>query len=384
MPWLETDTMQQRVQFIGAYSTKLYSMTELCQRFGISRTTGYKWIKRFESEGLIGLQECSRAPHHIPHQTTEEIIQLILELKKHRPTWGPKKLRHRLQSLYPTIVLPAFSTIGDILKRHGCVRQRNRRTPPKHPQYPIVKMDAPNRVWCIDFKGEFLLNHPKRQYCYPLTVTDGYSRYILCCKALPSTKQEGVIPIFERLFSAYGLPEAILSDNGVPFATTAIHGFSKLNIWWLKLGIRHEKIMPGHPEQNGRHERMHRTLKDETTTPPEKTFPMQQRSFLEFVWYFNHVRPHEGIDFQTPNDLYAPSDKRLPKALKEPEYPDYYEVRIVSDNGYIRLHNGSIFLSSTLAGETVGLYEKEDKIWSIYFYDFLLGRVHEEERTLII
>ena len=257
MPWQETLLMDQRVQFIADYQRDVASVAELCARFGVSRKTGYKWIDRYEAEGAPGLTDRSRRPHGCAHQTEERIVTALLDARRHHPTWGAKKLLRILAKRYPTWPLPARSTASDLLQRHGLVTHRRRRQFPSHPGRPLTPMTAPNEIWTADFKGQFLTRNGL--YCYPLTIVDGFSRYLLACQGLVSTRVALARSVFQRLFTEHGLPRIIRTDNGVPFATTALGRLSLLSVWWIRLGIYPELIEPAHPEQNGRHERMHRT-----------------------------------------------------------------------------------------------------------------------------
>jgi putative transposase len=380
MPWKKTDPMCERMQFVAAYLSGLYSMTELCERAGIKRNTGYKWIRRYEAEGLPGLQEKSRAPKHCPHKISPEIEALLLEAKRAHPSWGPRKILPWLSRQRPDLVLPAASTAGELFKRAGLVQRKRRHRTHRHPGSAPLRAESPNEVWTADFKGQFKTQDGL--YCYPLTVADAHSRYLLACAARLSTKQVEARPIFESLFRDYGLPQAIRTDNGSPFATPAFCGLSKLSVWWIKLGIRHQRIEPGRPEQNGAHERMHRTLKAETTRPPERDQQAQQERFDRFCAEYNQERPHEALSQQTPASRYRGSERAMPERLPEPEYPGHFEVRRVSRAGTFRFKHRQLFLSDTLLEEWIGLEETEDGIWSLYFYDVLLARLDEREYQL--
>lgn len=278
MPWNETTKMRERVRFAGDLERGLFTMKELCQRYGISRVTGYKWAQRYEEQGLDGLKDRSRAPLHCPHRVESEVVELLAQARRHHPFWGPRKLLAWLARRELRQHWPSASTAGEILKRLGLVKLRRRRRPIAHPGRPVTQPTHPNQLWTADFKGQFKTRDAL--YCYPLTVADSYSRYLLGCRALRSTKSRGTKAAFQRLFQDYGLPEAIRTDNGTPFASgNAIGRLSRLSVWWLKLGIRPELTQPSHPEQNGSHERMHRTLKAETTRPPAATRPAQQKKF---------------------------------------------------------------------------------------------------------
>ena len=373
MPWSERSTMDQKRLFIKDYQRSAFSMAELCRRYGISRPTGYKWVDRFETAGMPGLDERSRRPHGCSHETAIEVTEAILEVWRKHPFWGPKKLLAVLRRRHPRVPWPARSTIANLLTRHGLVERRRRRTYPGHPGKPIQSMDAPNDTWCIDFKGQFKTGDG--QYCYPLTVTDGCSRFILGCQGLPSTAHAGTKPVLQRVFQEYGLPTIIRSDNGVPFATAAIGRLSRLSIWWIRLGIYPELIEPGHPEQNGRHERMHKTLKQETTRPPAATRRSQQRRFDSFRTEFNDERPHEALDQHTPASRYRPSQRRCPSRLPPIEYPAHFETRLMSGNGGFRWAHRRVPLSHLLEGQYIGLEEVDDGIWDVYYSYVRLGQM---------
>ena len=377
MPWQQTEPVTERTRFILAYEDGLFSMHELCTRFCISRKTGYKWLGRYRAEGLAGLNDQNKRPKHCPHQTDPKVEALLVAARKSHPRWGARKLIAYVARRNPDIALPAPSTASAILKRHGLIDSRRKRRRGRHPGTTPLETSAPNQVWGADFKGQFLMGNGI--YCYPLTVTDAHSRYILSCKGLPSVKQKGTFPVFEGLFYNYGLPDAIRTDNGVPFATTAICGLSKLSVWWIKLGIDHQRIEPGQPQQNGRHERMHRTLKAETTRPPERNMKRQQKRFDAFTEEFNQERPHEALDYETPSVNYNPSLRPMPAALPKPQYPAHFEVRLLSKDGNIRFKNRQFRVSGALAHERLGLEEVDDGVWSMYFYDVLLARLDERD-----
>lgn len=381
MPWTETDAVTQRHKFILAHQEGLFSMTELCLRFGISRKTGYKWLGRYREEGLDGLRDRSRAPAHSPHRTPEPVCELLVEARRAHPRWGPRKLLDYLRPRHPDVDLPAPSTVGDLLKREGLVEPRRRRRRPTHPGARPLAAEAPGQVWSADFKGEFRLG--SGAYCYPLTVQDGYSRYLVACHGLPSTALAGTRAVFERLFHAWGLPERIRTDNGSPFACTrALAGLSSLSAWWIQLGITPERIEPGCPQQNGQHERMHRTLKAEATRPPGATPPEQQRRFDDFLWEFNEVRPHQSLDGAVPASRFAPCARAMPSRIPSPDYPGHAEVRLVSSQGSIKFKNQVVFVSGSLAGQHVALEETDDGIWEVTFYHVLLARYDERTKRL--
>ncbi len=375
MPWSETSTMDQKRLFIQDYMRGSFSMAELCRRYGISRPTGYKWVERFEAEGLPGLEERSRRPQGCSRATALEATEAILELRRRHPYWGAKKLLAILGKRHPTVVWPAKSTVCDLLSRHGLVKKRRRQKYPGHAGKPAPSMDAPNDTWCVDYKGEFKTRDGK--YCYPLTASDGCSRYLLGCQALRSTAHKGAQPVFQRLFREYGLPEGILSDNGVPFATLAIGRLSRLSVWWIRLGIHHKLIEPGHPEQNGRHERMHRTLKQHTALPPAATLRGQQQRFNRFRTEFNEERPHEALNQETPASRYESSPRELPSKLPPIEYPDHFEKRAVGPNGGFKWFGTDVSLSHLLERQYIGLEEVGDGIWGVYYSHVRLGQMDE-------
>ena len=380
MPWRETSPMDQRTRFIADHLRETQTITELCDRYGVSRKTGYKWIARYLRLGPAGLEEHSRRPHRAPNQTADEIVAAILEARQRHPGWGGKKLRALLQRRHPRWTLPGRSTVCDILRRHGLVPTRRARRRLGHPGKPTTIMGAPNAVWCADYKGQFKTGDGR--YCYPLTVTDGFSRFLLGCQGLGSTAGAEAQPVFTRLFKEYGLPLRIRTDNGVPFATTTLARLSKLSAWWVRLGILPEFIEPGRPDQNGRHERMHRTLKAATTRPAAGSLGAQQRRFNAFREEFNHVRPHEALEQQTPAACYYPSPRPMPDRLPPLEYPDRFEVRYVSANGGIRWNHRWVNVSTVCVGEYVGLEEIDDGIWNVYFGPLRLGRLLERHMRI--
>lgn len=380
MPWRESDVVTERLKFIAAHGSGLYGMTELCTRFGISRKTGYKLVARYEQDGVAGLEDRSHAPRHCPHRISPEVEAVLLEARRAHPSWGPKKLVAVLAPRYPGLVLPAPSTVGVLLKRHELIVPRKRRKP----RSPFVRpqrcpAEGPNTVWSIDFKGEFRTRDG--ELCYPLTVQDVCTRYMLGITGLDSTAGAGVRTALEALFRERGLPEVLRSDNGVPFVAPHVpgHGLSRLRVWWIKLGIEHERIDRGRPDQNGRHERMHRTLKAETARPPEANRKAQQARFDEWRREYNEVRPHEALAQVPPASRYEPSLRPYPERLPEPEYPGHFEVRHVRRGGEILFRKRDVFVSETLAHEEVALEEVEDGVWAIWFYDLEIARL--DERT---
>jgi putative transposase len=381
MPWLETDVVKERTRFVLAYESGLYQMSELCERFGISRETGYTMWRRYQAEGLAGLQDRSRAPRSSPHKTSSSVERALLLARKAHPTWGPVTLLDYLRRTQPSLQLPAASTAGEILKRAGLVEPRKPRRRARHPGRPYVEMGAPNDVWTADFKGQFRMRNGR--YCYPLTVVDGYSRYVFACRGRYSTEYVGARSVFRTLFRDYGLPLQILTDNGAPFASTGLGGLSRLSVWWIKLGIHPLRIQPGRPAQNGRHERMHRTLKAEVTRPPGADMAAQQRTFERFRRCYNQERPHRALRGQVPLELYERSPRAFPEREPQLIYPNHFEVRKVCTNGCIRWHDQFVFISHVLLGETLGFEPIDDGIWSIHFGPVLLARFDEREQRVI-
>jgi transposase InsO family protein len=372
--------MDQKTQFIADYLRQTLSVVELCEHYGISRKTGYKWIDRYLRLGPAGLDEGSRRPHQCPWQTPPQVVEALLDARRHHPSWGGKKLLTIVRRKHPDWPWPHRSTIYDILQRHGMVVRKRARRPIGHPGKPNSTIDAPNQVWSADFKGHFKTGDGK--YCYPLTITDSHSRFLLECQALHSTAVHQAQPVFKRIFQEFGLPERIRTDNGAPFATVSLARLSSLSAWWIRLGVLPELIEPGKPQQNGRHERMHRTLKAETTRPPAANLPAQQRKFNRFLTEFNQERPHEALDQHTPASCYTASPRPMPNKIPPLEYPDRFEKRYVSRNGGIRWNNEWVNVSVCCAGEYVGLEEIDDGVWNLYFGPLKLGRFHERHMRI--
>lgn len=363
MPWQESCAMDERVKFVIEVAQAEESMAELCRRYGISRKTGYKWLARSGVEGLGGLADRSCAAHHHPNQTPAELEAEILQLRAERPHWGPRKLLWRLQQLWPDRAWPSRSTVAELLRRSGLSASRRRR-PASSPGQPFSGVDGPNATWCIDFKGWFRTGDGSR--CEPLTLSDAFSRYLLRCQVVGSTGWAEVRPLLEAAFRAYGLPRAIRSDNGPPFAGRGLGGLSRLSVWWLRLGIRLERTDPGSPQQNGRLERLHRTLKAETASPAAATLRAQQCRFDGFRVDYNEHRPHEALGMATPGSCYEPSQRSYPSRLPEFEYPDDWQLRRVKQNGEIGFC-GPLFVSEVLSGETVALSPVDGRHWILYF-----------------
>lgn len=380
MPWMETRVTEQRMKFVVEYELGEESMAQLCRKYGIARKTGYKWWVRWQVEGAGGLADRSRAPRRHPNQVPAEQVASILAIRD-RFGWGPKKLRVLLQRRQPDVRWPALSTIQQILDDHGRVirRKKRRRVPPQ--SQPLAHCDGPNAVWCCDFKGYFLTADGRR--CCPLTISDGLSRYVLRCQGLERGNHESSRPIFEGAFREYGLPQAIRSDNGAPFASRAVAGLSRLSVWWIKLGIRPERIAPGKPQQNGRHERMHLTLKQATASPPASTARRQQQRFDAFLREFNEIRPHEALAMQTPASVYHPSPRPYPAREPEVTYPDDWAKRKVQCDGDFSWKHEPIFLSEVLYGETVGLEPVDGRYWRAYFGPVSLGVFDAARRRML-
>ena len=380
MPWQESSVMEERLRFVARLLDG-EGMSEVCRSFGISRKTGYKIFKRYKEHGLEALNDRSRRPVRYANQLPEPVEQMIVRLKREKPYWGARKIRELLvRRLAGEVPIPAKSTVHAVLDRHGLVKRGRRRRRNKAQGTALSEASAPNQLWCADFKGEFKLGNG--QYCYPLTVTDQLSRFVLLCEALQSTKEIGAFAGFLRLFEERGLPKAIRTDNGLPFASpNGLYNLSKLSVWWLRLGIDIERIKPGHPQQNGRHERMHLTLKKETTRPAQSNSLQQQARFDEFVNEFNTERPHEALNMKCPQELYKPSE-RIYKGLPEVEYPFHDKDILVTACGRICMHRKKINISTVMAGQRLGIKEVDDGIWLVSFMHHDLGYIDLEQKTL--
>jgi transposase InsO family protein len=352
-------------------------MSDLCREYGISRKTGHKIKKRFESGGTAGLFDESRAPKHIPHKTAPEVVDLVVAERIRHPSWGAKKLKDVLEKRLGH-ALPAASTLGDILLRRGLVEPRRRRSRYASTPTGLRMAHSPNDIWCVDYKGQFRLGDGG--YCYPLTATDQVSRFLLACEGMPAISDAAAREVFVDIFRVYGLPLAMRSDNGVPFASTGLAGLTRLSVFWLRLGIVLERIRPGHPEENGRHERMHRTLKRETARPARSNLLQQQERFDSFRHEFNQDRPHEALGMKRPAEIYVPSTRPYPAKLADLTYPTHDDAVRVDRWGTIRFANRKVYLSEALAGQTVGLREEDDGRWLVSFVDLDLGFL-ERDRT---
>jgi transposase InsO family protein len=380
--------MDERTQFIAQVLAGEDEMSALCREHGISRKTGYKWLGRYRRDGAAGLAERSHAPLRHGQARDVSVVQAILDLRERWPHWGPKKLRVKLGELDPELRVPAASTIGDWLRRQGLVaRSRRRRRCPAYTQ-PFAAVTAANDVWCTDFKslplartgGWFRTADGRR--CDPFTLSDAHSRYLLRCQAVARPDEQNVRPIFEAAFKEHGLPRAIRSDNGPPFASPGVGGLSRLAVWWIKLGITPERIVAGKPQQNGRHERVHRTLKEETAAPPADSVPAQQQRFDDFRAIYNNERPHEALGQKTPAALYEPSPRPYPNRIDDPSYGGDVAVRRVRSNGQIKWAGELIFVGEALIGEPVGIAETQSGDWLVRYADVELGYIHPQRRRL--
>jgi putative transposase len=379
MPWTESHAMDSRVKFVSDHLVGLWTMTEVCERHGVSRKTGYKWLDRYWVEGPAGLAERSRAPRCHGQTTPSNLVDAIVGLRRERPTWGPRKIIAKLGARQPDAAWPAPSTAGEILKRAGLVSGRRlvRRGPPRLGE--LTTPQHANHVWGVDHKGWIRLRDGTR--VEPLTMTDGFSRYLISVSATSGTTQQEARPLFERAFRDHGLPEVIRSDNGSPFAATGVSGLTQLSAWWIKLGIRHERIDPGHPQQNGRHERFHLTLL-EAMRPASANRATQERRFEAFARDYNEERPHEALGQRTPAELYKPAPRPMPRQLPEPDYPVEAEVRKVRSNGEIKWRGDLIHVASALAGEAVAVEETDEGRWQVRFFDVPLGVIDTAKQKL--
>lgn len=378
MPWKECNRMDERLRFVARLLDG-EKMASLCREFGISRKTGYKIFNRYKDEGLRGLEDRARSPYRHPNKLPFQVESAILRIKREHMSWGAPKLREKLIKLYPGIKPPATSTIHATLDRHGLVKRRKRRRY-KAQGTQLSHARAPNALWCADYKGQFRLGN--RRYCYPLTVSDYRSRYLLACEGLESTRETGAFPVFERVFKEFGLPAAIRTDNGVPFASPhALFGMSRLAVWWLRLGIAIERIKPGHPQQNGRHERMHLTLKQETTRPPSYNFLQQQARFDDFIEGYNQDRPHQALGGKYPGELYTPSAREYHHP-EVPQYPFHDRAIQVTQCGRICIGRRKINLSTVFGGQYVGIREVADQVWLVSFMEYDLGFFDQDENRV--
>lgn len=371
MPWKITNAMDQKIQMIADWQSQYYSKTDLSNKYGLSRPTVYKWLERYEQYGLDGLKEQKRTPLNSPNETKEAIVELIIAEKLKNRKRGPKKVYHQLKTRYPHIEFPMPSTIGEWLKKNGLVNKRKKRL--RVPPYsePFQSCQSANAVWSADYKGQFYTKDGK--VCYPLTISDNYSRYLLACQGLPGPRYQETKATFEKVFREYGLPDAIRTDNGVPFAGKSLGGLSRLSMWWVQLGIIPERIDKGCPDQNGRHERMHRTLKDETLNPVSRNMKEQQYIFDSFCLDYNNYRPHESLNQGVPNNYFKHSTRPYIEKPYKPAYDLAYTVRSVCHSGEIKFKGNMYYVAQLLAGQPVGLKEIADGQWQVCYSFHQLG-----------
>ncbi len=375
MPWKETCVMDERIKFIGCLLSG-ENMAQVCREFGISRVTGYKIWNRYREHGIKGIYNCSRAPHKHPNQIPFEIERLIVRLKKEKPNWGAPKIRELVRNRYPDVNLPAISTVHCVLDRHGLVDRKKKRNRYKATATYLSVPGEPNDLWCTDFKGQFKVKNGT--YCFPLTLSDFVSRYIIKCEALNDTQAGYCFSIFEEAFGEYGLTVAIRSDNGVPFACgNSLWSLTSLSVWWIRLGIKLERIRPGNPQDNGRHERMHRTLKLETTDQSVGNLLQQQEKFDYFREEFNYRRPHQAIGMKRPADIYKKSERKY-TGLPDITYPGYDRTLLITSCGRVCLNRNKVHISRAFANQPVGLKEVDSGIWQIDFMSYTLGFFDEE------
>jgi transposase InsO family protein len=374
MPWTETCVMDERTKFIIDVLDGTYSMTELCEYYRISRKTGYKWLERYRQGGMGALQDRGRAPYSHPNEISYQVKQAILVVKKRFPRWGAPKIRVRLRREHPGWEhYPAVSTIGSFLQKQGLTCRRKRRHKVTPTELPLTGGRYCNQVWCADFKGHFKTADGNR--CNPLTISDHASRYLLCCRHVDRMGYEPVRMQFEHTFRRYGLPEVIRTDNGAPFASHGLCGLSRLSYWWIRLGIHPERIEPGEPQQNGRHERIHKTLKDHTARAPAKNLTRQQRRFNEFCAEYNEHRPHEALEMRSPSQCYRPSQREFPSRLPQISYPDHMQVRRVYPHGDVIYLGKHLFTTESLRGEHVGIEQISEDVSRLWYCDYLLGLI---------
>lgn len=382
MPWKETCSMYERLKLVEAFLDEEDSMAELCRQFGVSRKTAYKWVTRYDRDNPLALLDQSRAPRHHLNAVPREVENEILKLRGKKMKRGPLKLLARLQKTHPHLALPCASTVAEILKRNGLAAVRRKRNHATPSAQPLASAIAANDIWCVDFKGWFLCGNGIR--CDPLTISDAASRYLLRCQAMTGqTGFEQVRPFFEATFREYGLPLAIHSDNGAPFATVGLAGLSRLSVWWIRLGIRPDRSRPGKPQDNGRHERMHRTLKEEALSPPAANARQQQMVFDFFREEYNEERPHQALGQKPPALFYAPSPRPYPSRLAPVEYPDDWERRKIKDSGRMKWKGKEIGVCQALTGEQVGLEPIDDGVWRIHFCQYPVGIFNEKRMRIM-
>jgi transposase InsO family protein len=378
VPWKELNIVDERRAFIAEWLKRKEGFGELCDTYGISRKTGYKWVQRFYDGGISGLLDRSRRPHRLVNKVSEEIEEVVVKARERYPTWGPKKLKAWLAKQDPETRWPAESTIGALLKRRGLVLNRRKRTRTPHQTQPLAAATEPNAVWTTDFKGAYRV---AGKYCHPLTIADAHSRFLLKLHPLEGERFSLVQPVFERVFREYGMPYRIRSDNGSPFASRqSVGGLSRLAVWWVRLGITPELIEPGHPEQNGRHERMHRTMKAEGVHPGRSREGEQERLLEQFRVYYNEERPHEALGQRTPTEVYNHSPRTFPEDLPEPEYPREFVLRRVQKEGHFTWNGCRTRVGKVLGGQEIGVEPISDGRWQVWFGPIYLGLIVDEGR----
>jgi transposase InsO family protein len=382
MPWKNVTPMDYKIKFLAEYLSNIMSFSDLCRRYDISRKTGYKWINRYKaSNNPKSLLDISRKPHNSPTKIKEEVCQKILKIREDHKSWGPDKIIWELRKKHSDWDIPCYSSVNRILKHNGYIKPRRKKVHRPHPGKPVTVPTAPNDLWTADFKGQFKTLDGK--YCYPLTVADADSRFLLACQSMLSPNKHNVKHVFSSLFQEFGLPVRIRTDNGSPFASIGIARLSRLSVWWIRLGIIPELIEPGCPQQNGRHERMHRTLKQETVLPPAGNISAQQRRFNKFIEEFNNHRPHAALDMKPPAEVYHNSSRLMPSKLPQIEYPAHYEVRRVSLNGGIRWRSKWVNVGPVLGSEFIGLVEIADGFWDVFFSSKFLGTLNEKIMKIV-
>lgn len=376
MPWKESSTVDQRTALVNDWLTNRYTVSSLAEAYGVSRQKAHKWLRRFREEGRRGLEDRSRAPKTIPSKTSSRIKELVVRLRKKRPRWGAPKILAKLGEQHPDLAFPSERTVHSILVDAGLVLRRRRpRRVHRKPRRELATSTQPNDVWCVDFKGDFRLGNGTR--CHPLTVTDHFSRYLLVCRGLERETLSSTQETLTRAFKIYGLPTVMRSDNGRPFGSGGPCGLSKLSVWLIKLGVSPEHIDPSRPDQNGRHERMHRTLKDETARPPKHSMRAQQLAFTRFTKDFNEERPHQALGQIPPTRVYESSPREYPRRIEAPAYPGHFETRYVRSNGEIQWKSRRILVGAAFHGEYVGLEEIDEGLWLLRFADWELGVLND-------
>lgn len=371
MPWKDVRPMDEKVLFVADWLREIASFSRLCERYGISRKTGYKWIERYGQGGMAALAERSRK-RHTQLETPYAVKQMILQCREQRDAPGPKKIQVLLARRFSQEEIPSQTTIYNVLKRAGQIEPRRRSRKVSALPGPLRSAAGPNELWSADYKGQF--KTADGHWCYPLTVMDHASRYLLGCEGLAGTRHDETRRVFERLFREYGLPERIRTDNGVPFASIGVGNLSKLSVWWIRLGIRPERIAPGQPQQNGRHERMHRTLKRTLGQPPAACLKQQQQQLDGFRCYYNEQRLHEGLGQQSPSTCYSASSRSYPQRLPELDYPGYFDRAKVHRSGVVYWGGLTIYIGNLLSGEQIGIEAVGDGVWDVYFGPVKLGR----------